>query len=211
GWLIPLIGVCALIILFATWALRKELSESLKKIFKPQKKRYYMPAKIISNVEPTSKEIGKTPAQTPGVAKHKKPVMADYVTISQDFHSNIYTYKEPRGPFKTASIFTRWRWRKLSRKIKAALALDKRAAGQTAPAKTKEERKPLPRGVVYKVMLGLCVLILLLLLCWQQIRFNRLRGVVARQQQLIIELQRKANPGQTPKRAIIWEIKSYNK
>jgi hypothetical protein len=170
-WVIPILTLCLLLILAATYALRNELRDILRNWLFPEEKRYIMPAQVISNIEDKTKsakpvdlakpEDGEPAANTasrPSDAAEQLPVRRPVTHIKRgpgartfiegELSLNSEKPKYQKGAWEVVSTLFKWYWRKAARGFKNFFGLNKKEKAQLRAA-----QKPQPTQERFSVPL----------------------------------------------------------
>ena len=136
AWIGPVLTVCALIILLAAWALRREIAAFFRNFFFPKQQRYTLARPIIANKPGQSQRASINKQIIPQPVGDYVPSQFTIIDKAQ-FTSNLQGSKAPRSSLKSISIMWRWYWRKLKRSIGGGKA--KEAAKPAPEPKQKQE------------------------------------------------------------------------
>jgi hypothetical protein len=113
-WAIALFIICALIIFFATYALRREICAAIKRFFMPQEQRYALHSRIISKTESNASKNDSANSQNTAPPQHG----TNTIIYNAQFNSNLSQEKPDKSVFEVLSVLSRWYYRKISRKMK---------------------------------------------------------------------------------------------
>ncbi|MDR0734481.1 MAG: hypothetical protein LBG16_02055 [Elusimicrobiota bacterium] len=169
-WLVPLLVVCALMILLAAYALRDDIAAICGNFFMPKEKRYTLSQPIIAppaqnrrqtqpavqSVKPDERKIlapQAAPAPRPPDLYQPSPFT---IIDKAQFTSNLQAYKAPKDSLHVMAAMSRWYWRKIKRKFKTRqrhiaaetpAAASARAMAHTANLETAPVKSgPLPQS-----------------------------------------------------------------
>ncbi|MDR1123625.1 MAG: hypothetical protein LBL61_03295 [Elusimicrobiota bacterium] len=121
-WLVPLLVVCALMILLAAYALRDDIAAVFRSFLMPAEKRYTLSQPIIAPSAQTQKQpqpAQQAPQQMPAPQPPDLYQPSPFTIIDKaQFTSNLQAYKAPKEVFHVMGAMSRWYWRKISRKFK---------------------------------------------------------------------------------------------
>ena len=216
AWVAPVFTVCALIILLAAWALRREIAQLFRNFFFPKEQRYTLAQPILKQGQSQ-----RNTAQKKEIIPQPKGdyVPSQFTIIDKaQFTSNLQGYKPPKDMFNFISTISRWHWRKVKRLfpkqqpvsvappepqkpkppkvMKAAVP-----APPAPPGKKQQQNKPLTseRALFIFIMVVLSFFIIFL-----GAQVSKLSTAVEKQNAYIQDMQNKMHP--QPKRVVIYDI-----